>query len=77
MFCLSGKNRRGGLGCFKKYRLASIYLFSTFYNLHGYCIDALREAQRSFAGEAERLGLKDDDDVMEMIKSLRQESVVK
>ena len=38
---------------------------------------ALREAQRSFAGEAERLGLKDDDDVMEMIKSLRQESVVK
>ena len=36
-------------------------------------MDALREAQRSFAGEAERLGLKDDDDVMEMIKSLRQE----
>jgi hypothetical protein len=40
-------------------------------------MDALREAQRSFEGEAERLGLKDDDDVMEMIKSLRQESVVK
>ena len=40
-------------------------------------MDALREAQRSFAGEAERLGLKDDDDVMEMIKSLRQDSVVK
>ena len=40
-------------------------------------MDALREAQRSFAGEAERLRLKDDDDVMEMIKSLRQESVVK
>lgn len=40
-------------------------------------MDALREAQRSFAGEAERLGLKDDDDVMEMIKFLRQESVVK
>ena len=40
-------------------------------------MDALREAQRSFAGEAERLGLKDDDDVMEMIKSLRQESAVK
>ena len=40
-------------------------------------MDVLREAQRSFAGEAERLGLKDDDDVMEMIKSLRQESVVK
>ena len=40
-------------------------------------MDALREAQSSFAGEAERLGLKDDDYVMEMIKSLRQESVVK
>lgn len=40
-------------------------------------MDALREAQRSFVGEAERLRLKDDDDVMEMIKSLRQESVVK
>ena len=40
-------------------------------------MDALREAHRSFAGEAQRLGLKDDDDVMEMIKSLRQESVVK
>ena len=46
------------------------------YMLH-YSLYALREAQRSFAGEAERLGLKDDDDVMEMIKSLRQESVVK
>ena len=40
-------------------------------------IDALREAQRAFAGEAERLGLKDDDDVMTMIKELREESVVK
>lgn len=33
-------------------------------------MDALREAQRAFAGEAERLGLKDDD-VMTMIKELR------
>ena len=40
-------------------------------------VDALREAQRAFAGEAERLGLKDDDDVMTMIKELREESVVK
>jgi antitoxin PrlF len=40
-------------------------------------MDALREAQRAFAGEAERLGLKNDDDVMEMIKELREESVVK
>ena len=40
-------------------------------------MDALREAQRSFAGEAKRIGLKDDDDVMEMIKSLKKERVVK
>lgn len=40
-------------------------------------MDALREAQRAFAGEAERLGLEDDDDVMKMIKELREESVVK
>lgn len=40
-------------------------------------MDALREAQRAFTGEAERLGLKDDDDVMAMIKEIREESVVK
>jgi AbrB family looped-hinge helix DNA binding protein len=40
-------------------------------------MDALREAQRAFAGEAERVGLKDDNDVMAMIKELREESVVK
>lgn len=39
-------------------------------------MDALREAQRAFAGEAERLGLKNEDDVMAMIKELREESVV-
>lgn len=39
-------------------------------------MDALREAQRAFAGEAERVGLKDDNDVMAMIKGLREESVV-
>ena len=38
---------------------------------------ALTDNADNHAGEAERLGLKDDDDVMEMIKSLRQESVVK
>ena len=38
-------------------------------------MDALREAQRAFAGEAERLGLKDDDDVMTMIKELREELI--
>lgn len=40
-------------------------------------MDALREAQRAFAGEAERVGIKDDDDVMAMIKELREGSVVK
>ena len=40
-------------------------------------MDALREAQRAFAGEAERLGLKNDDDVMDMIKEFREESMMK
>lgn len=40
-------------------------------------MDALREAQRAFLGEANRLGLKDDEDVMEMIKEFRAENVVK
>ena len=34
-------------------------------------MEALREAQMEFLGEAERLGLKNDDDVMEMIKAER------
>lgn len=40
-------------------------------------MDAFREAQMAFVGEAERLGLKNDDDIMAMIKELREESVVK
>lgn len=40
-------------------------------------MDALREAQIAFAGEAEKAGLKNDDDVIAMIKELREESVVK
>lgn len=40
-------------------------------------MDALRKAQYAFQGEAERLGLSNDDDVMTMIKELRNESVVK
>ena len=40
-------------------------------------MDALHEAQKAFSGEADRLGLKNDDDVMTMIKELRKESVVK
>ena len=39
-------------------------------------MDALREAQRAFVGEAERLDLKNDDDVMKMIKELREEGAV-
>ena len=34
-------------------------------------MEALREAQMAFKGEAERLGLKNDDDVREMIKAER------
>ncbi len=34
-------------------------------------MEALREAQMAFKGEAERLGLKNEDDVMEMIKAER------
>ena len=34
-------------------------------------MEALREAQIAFKGEAERLGLKNEDDVMEMIKAER------
>lgn len=40
-------------------------------------MDALRGARRIFAGEAEKLGLKNDDDVMAMIKELREEGGVK
>lgn len=36
-------------------------------------MSALREAQRAFKGEADRLGLRDDEDVMAMIKELRKE----
>ena len=34
-------------------------------------MEALREAQMAFKGEAERRGLKNEDDVMEMIKAER------
>jgi len=35
-------------------------------------MEAFREAQAAFAGEAERVGLKDEDDVVKMIKELRK-----
>jgi len=34
---------------------------------------ALREAQAAFEGEAERLGLRNEDDVVNMLKQLRME----
>lgn len=36
-------------------------------------MEALRKAQAAFAGEAERLGLKDEQDVADMINELRRE----
>jgi len=35
-------------------------------------MEALREAQAAFAGEAERTGLKNMDDVVDMIKDVRR-----
>lgn len=36
-------------------------------------MEALKEAQAAFAGEAERAGLKDEDDVAAMMKEFRRE----
>ena len=35
---------------------------------------ALKSAQAAFAGEAERLGLKSEQDVVDMVKKVRKES---
>ena len=35
---------------------------------------ALQKVQKAFEGEAERLGLKDEDDVVAMIKQFRREN---
>ena len=40
-------------------------------------MEALREAQAAFAGEAERLGLETEEDVVAMVKELRKERTVK
>jgi AbrB family looped-hinge helix DNA binding protein len=34
---------------------------------------AIEDAQKAFAGEAERLGLKDDEDVVALVKEVREE----
>ena len=36
-------------------------------------MDALRKAQATFTGEAERLGLKDEQDVVDLVSELRRE----
>ena len=36
-------------------------------------MEALRKAQAAFAGEAERLGLEDEEDVVKMVAELRRE----
>jgi hypothetical protein len=36
-------------------------------------MEAMRKAQAAFAGEAERVGLKDENDVVTTIKELRRE----
>jgi len=40
-------------------------------------MEALKEAQAAFAGEAKRVGLKDEDDVAAMMKEFRRERTVK
>jgi antitoxin PrlF len=40
-------------------------------------MEALKEAQAAFAGEAERTGLKNEEDVVEMMKEFRRERMVK
>ena len=36
-------------------------------------MDALRKAQAAFTGEAERLGLRDEQDVVDLVSELRRE----
>ena len=36
-------------------------------------MEALREAQEAFRGEAERVGLQSEEDVVDMIKEIRKE----
>lgn len=36
-------------------------------------VEALRQAQAAFAGEADRVGLQDEEDVVQMMRAFRQE----
>ena len=40
-------------------------------------MEALKEAQTAFKGEAERLGLVTEEDILDMVKELRKERMVK
>ncbi|MCM1540337.1 MAG: hypothetical protein NC121_03660 [Blautia sp.] len=40
-------------------------------------MEALREAQTALAGEAERLGLETEEDVVALVKEMRKERTVK
>ncbi len=40
-------------------------------------MEALREAQTAFAGEAERVGFETEEDVVAMIREMRMERMVK
>ncbi len=40
-------------------------------------MEALKKAQAAFAEEAERVGLKDEDDIVALIKQLQQERTAK
>ncbi|MCM1191263.1 MAG: AbrB/MazE/SpoVT family DNA-binding domain-containing protein [Butyrivibrio sp.] len=40
-------------------------------------MEALREAQAAFTGEAERLGLETEEDVVTLVKDIRKERAVK
>lgn len=59
-----------------QYSLIEINLLGQTLILNGLnSMNAIHEAQRAFEGEAERLGLKNEADVVEMIKEIRDEKL--
>ena len=63
------RNQRGEQGAFLE-EVGRIYLANS-------STEALREAQAAFAGEAERLELETEEDVVAMVKELRKDRTVK
>jgi len=43
------------------------------YYVENAALVAISRAQEAFAGEADRLGLKDEDDVLDMVKEVRED----